>query len=270
MNVSILFEDTYLMVVNKPPGVVVNKAQSVKEETLQEWSEKKIGIEGQFQPHHKPVVSPSHESLIQPSSSGAHVISEEKPEYNIEDEFLSRGGIVHRIDKETSGILIIAKDPESFGALKNQFLERTVKKKYIALVHGQMPSRNGDINAPIGRLPWNREHFGVLPDGREAVTAFTVTAEYKKGKEFYSLVEAYPKTGRTHQIRVHLKYINHPIVADFLYAGRKTNRDDRRWAPRVMLHAAEIRFLHPKTQEELTVTADLPEDFSQVIALFQS
>jgi 23S rRNA pseudouridine1911/1915/1917 synthase len=118
----------------------------------------------------------------------------------------------------------------------------------------------------VGRLPWNREHFGVLPEGREAITTYEVINVYKKDKEFYSLVRAFPKTGRTHQIRVHFKYINHPLVADMLYAGRKTNRQDRQFAPRVMLHAAELTLTHPITGLAMTIDAPLPQDFTSVLS----
>lgn len=262
MNISILFEDDSVLVINKPPGVVVNRAESVKTETIQDWVKAKLP-----------------EIRIQKSLIGAEMVKTSNNRQPTTDnpviydpvyEFYSRSGIVHRIDKETSGILLIAKTPEAFSALKTQFMERTVKKKYLAIIHEKMPSTDGTINAPIGRLPWNKEQFGVVPDGKESLTRYKVIRSYervvKKKKENYQLVECLPETGRTHQIRVHLKYINRPIVGDYLYAGRKTARDDRMWVPRVMLHAAELTCLHPVTKELLTLHAPIPEDMTAVLS----
>lgn len=232
MTIPIIFEDESLVVINKPPGVVVNRAQSVKEETIQDWVE-----------NNYPVAGITHED-------------KEK-----EQEFLSRSGIVHRIDKETSGILVIAKTVGAFFAMKQQFMDRTVQKTYLAIIHDHMPSSEGEINAPIDRLPWNKEQFGIVPGGKESVTLYKVLETFKK----YQLIECYPKTGRTHQIRVHLKYLNRPILGDYLYAGRKTARDDRKWVPRVMLHAAKISFLHPQNQEPLSLEAAMPDDMVKVI-----
>ncbi len=220
MNIPILFEDEIVIVINKPPGVVVNRAESVKESTLQDWTETELKIT------------------------------------------VERGGIVHRIDKETSGILLIAKTPEAFIELQRQFKERIVKKTYLALVHGTLVPPEGEIRAPVGRLPWNRERFGIVPGGKEAVTRYKVLQEVvlRSKTTSYEYVELYPETGRTHQIRVHLKYINHPIVGDPLYAGRKTSRDDRRWAPRVMLHAWKISFFHPGTAALVDFVAPIPDD----------
>jgi 23S rRNA pseudouridine1911/1915/1917 synthase len=167
-----------------------------------------------------------------------------------EHDFYKRAGIVHRIDKETSGILIVAKNVESFENLQAQFKERKVEKTYVALAHGRVEPLGGEIAVPVGRLPWNRKRFGVLAGGKEAVTKYKVISNFKfpgaknRGGEL-TLLELYPKTGRTHQIRVHLKYINHPIFGDELYAGRKTSRDDRIILQRFFLHAKKINFFHP-------------------------
>lgn len=256
MTIPILYEDDEFLAINKPPGVVVNRAESVKEATVQDWVQEYIS---DFKTKYPPLEK-------------KEVLGEDynSPE-NIKAEFNSRSGIVHRIDKETSGILLIAKTPETFFALKTQFMERSLKKTYQAIIHEKMPSQEGEIKAPIGRLPWNRERWGVVPDGKEAVTLYKVLQTFekqiKKKKEVFQLIECFPKTGRTHQIRVHLKYINRPILGDYLYAGRKTARDDREWAPRVMLHAAKIVFAHPKTQEQMTIKAPLPEE---ILAILQS
>lgn len=256
MNIPILLEDTAMLVINKPPSVVVNRAQSVKTQTIQDWLEDKF-------PELKN--KPPRTTNVKPvKAEGEEVV------YDPVVEFYNRSGIVHRIDKETSGILLITKTPESFSALKQQFMDRTVKKSYLAIIHELMPSQEGTINAPIGRLPWNKEQFGVVPDGKESQTRYKVLASYskevKKKKERYQLVECFPETGRTHQIRVHLKYINRPILGDYLYAGRKTARDDRTWVPRVMLHAANITFNHPTTSESVNINAPIPEDMQQVLS----
>lgn len=219
MDIPILYEDDSLLVINKPPSVVVNRAESVKGQTVQDWVEKTYRI------------------FIE-----------------------NRAGIVHRIDKETSGCLLIAKTQEVFAELQRQFKERIIKKTYLALIHGQLVPDVGEINAPVGRLPWNRERFGIVPGGKEAITKYKVI-EHKKD---LSLVELYPETGRTHQIRVHLKYINHPIIGDYLYAGRKTARADRQWAPRVMLHAWKLSFTHPATRESLAIEAPIPDDINRI------
>ncbi len=240
MELPILFEDDELLVINKPPGIVVNRAESVKGETVQDWAEEKLQI----------------------NKSDKSTNEEDK-------DFYDRAGIVHRIDKETSGILLIAKSPESFRELQRQFKERIVKKTYLAIVHGNLVPPEGEIRAPVGRLPWNRERFGIVPEGKEAVTKYkrvkSLQLRVKNKNEEFSLVELYPESGRTHQIRVHLKYINHPIVADFLYAGRKTARDDRTWAPRVMLHAWKISFGHPKTQALVAIDSPIPDDMKRII-----
>ncbi len=178
---------------------------------------------------------------------------------------LDRGGIVHRIDKETSGILLVAKTEKDMVELQRQFKERKVEKKYVALVHGRVGLGSGEILAPVGRLPWRRERFGVLPGGRSAETFYKVLKYYKKDKEMFTLVELAPKTGRTHQIRIHMKYLGHPLVGDDFYAGRKTARRDRAWCPRLFLHAAGISFDHPKSGKRVSFEADLPEDLRLVI-----
>ncbi len=238
MDIPILFEDDSILVINKPPGVVVNRAESVKGETVHDWvllRDSFVGVAGK-------------------ATEGV-------------DDFYSRAGIVHRIDKETSGILLIAKTPETFLELQRQFKERIVEKSYLALVHGIVVPPKGEINAPVGRLPWNRERFGVIPEGRESKTDYSVLSTGKRGKDTYSLVAFFPHTGRTHQIRVHSKYINHAIVGDQLYAGRKTSRDDRKWAPRVMLHAWKIVLTHPENNDRISFTAPVPEDFLQSLSL---
>lgn len=248
-----LFEDSDVLVLDKPSGVTVNKADTTSGEvTVQDWVEEYLGL----RPYEK---------------NSYHV-----DPYDAQAVFRSRAGIAHRIDKETSGILLVAKTVDAFVNLQKQFKDRTVEKKYTALAHGVIKPENGEINAPIGRLPWNRMRFGVIREGREALTFYNVlkTFSYPSEiqaagsgleKKMLSLVEIMPKTGRTHQIRVHLKHIGHPIFADSLYAGRKTARDDRRFLNRLFLHASEITFIHPKTQEKMVIKAELPEELKKII-----
>ncbi|MCX6791953.1 MAG: pseudouridine synthase, partial [Candidatus Gottesmanbacteria bacterium] len=132
MNFPILFEDEVMLAINKPPGIVVNNAESVKGETVQDWALLRQGFGGQV----------------------------EKNGY--ESDFYARAGIVHRIDKETSGILLIAKTPAAFDELQRQFKERLIHKTYLAIVHGALVPETGEIRAPVARLPWNRERFGIV------------------------------------------------------------------------------------------------------------
>lgn len=239
--IKILFEDDDVLVLDKPSGITVNRSDTTKgEETIQDWVEDKLRIQNS--------------------------------EFKIDEEsdFYKRAGIVHRIDKETSGILLVAKNLQAFENLQKQFKERTIKKTYLALSHGKIVPETGEINVPVGRLPWNRKKFGVLAGGREAVTKYKVISvfsnKYSKDKEPLSLLELYPETGRTHQIRVHLKYFNHPIFADFLYAGRKTSRQDRKVLNRVFLHAHKISFTHPVTHKQIFLESPLPEELSEIIS----
>jgi len=234
MDIPILFEDDAMIAINKPPGIVVNNAESVKGETVQDWM-------------------------------AAHFALDTSLKTEETKDFFDREGIVHRIDKETSGILLIAKTPEAFAELQRQFKERLIHKTYLAIAHGKLVPDTGEINAPVGRLPWNRERFGIVPGGKESVTRYKVQETWDRGNDKFSLIELYPQSGRTHQIRVHLKYINHPIVGDYLYAGRKTARDDRTWAPRVMLHAWKLTCIHPVTQHELAIEAPIPDDMNGII-----
>jgi 23S rRNA pseudouridine1911/1915/1917 synthase len=220
---TVIFKDEAILVLDKPSGWITNSASTAKDQ---------------------PVVQSWLKSNIQ------------YPISNIDE---LRSGIVHRLDKETSGLLIVAKTKEAFETLQKEFKNREVKKSYIALVHGRFDLSEGEINAAVGRLPWNRRRFGVLAGGREAVTKYHVN----KAVGDYTLLDLYPETGRTHQIRIHLKHIGHPIVADEFYAGRKTSRDDRTWCPRLFLHAASISFIHPISRERVEFTSPLPADLKK-------
>lgn len=255
MDVPILFEDDDLLVLQKPSGMTVNTSDTTTgETTLQNFVEEYR--------HLTPFVRPGKSVIQEEKMPGVYKTPEQ--------EFAERGGIVHRLDKETSGVILVAKNVQTFIHLQAQFKARTIEKKYIALAHGRITPKEGEIHVPTGRLPWNRKQFGVLSGGREALTLYKVLKEYmlhSDQKEILSLVELSPKTGRTHQIRVHLQYIKHPIFADFLYAGRKTARNDRKILSRVFLHAAFIRFVHPTSGEVLSFEAPLPDELQKVLQL---
>lgn len=229
MSPKILFEDDNILVLDKPAGVTVNRSETTKKDTIQDFLDKKFG------------------------------------NTQDESEFSLRSGLVHRLDKETSGILLIAKKREAFENLKNQFKERETGKTYIALVHGKLKTPEGEINAPVGRLPWNRMRFGVLAGGREAVTRYRVLKNFELNSEPLTLLELNPKTGRTHQIRVHLKHIGHPIFADPLYTGRKVSKNDRKILPRIFLHAERLEFNHPTTGKRLVFKSELPTTLANLI-----
>jgi 23S rRNA pseudouridine1911/1915/1917 synthase len=239
-DITVIYEDSDILVINKPSGVIVNKADTTRHElTVQDWLEQ-----------------------------GAREACFKKPSLGVESDFYNRAGIVHRIDKETSGILIIAKNLTSFENLQAQFKERKVEKTYIALAHGKIEPLEGEISVPIGRLPWNRTRFGGMVGGRESLTKYKVISNFKSPaaqNEQLTYLELYPKTGRTHQIRVHLKHINHPIFGDELYAGRKTSRDDRKFLQRFFLHAKKISFFHPKTGKRVEFESPLSSELQNML-----
>lgn len=228
--IQVIFEDSNLLVIDKPAGWVVNDANTTQNPTIQDWISKNFNFE----------------------TAKSKAV---------------RGGIVHRLDKETSGCLIIAKTESDFYKLQAEFADRVVHKTYLALVHGKLNQKSGMINATVGRLPRGGK-FGVIPDGRDAITNYEAEEEYAKDGQDYSLVKLTPQTGRTHQIRIHMKYIHHPLVADPLYAGRKTARQDRKWCPRLFLHASSISFTHPQTDKKITVDAPIPPDLEKVLHSF--
>ena len=234
MKIKVVFENGDLWVIEKPSGIVVNRAKTVKEETIQDWAEEKLRVKSQ------------------------KLKVEEK-------DFVRRAGIVHRLDKETSGLLVIAKNEEAFTNLQAQFKARKTEKKYLALVHGEVKPEKGKIELPISRNPFNREKFGVFPGGRESITEYRVVSHFPLPTSHFSLVEVFPKTGRTHQIRVHLKATGHPIVADEKYAGRKTSRADRLWCPRMFLHASFLGVFHPRTRKWVEFKSELPPDLKKAL-----
>ncbi|MCD8820863.1 RluA family pseudouridine synthase [Staphylococcus gallinarum] len=167
-----------------------------------------------------------------------------------------RPGIVHRIDKDTSGLLMVAKNDIAHRGLVEQLVDKSVNRKYVALVHGNIPHDYGTIDAPIGRNKNDRQSMDVVDDGKEAVTHFNVLEHFKH----YTLVECQLETGRTHQIRVHMKYIGFPLVGDPKYGPKKTLDIGGQ-----ALHAGVIGFEHPVTGEYIEKTAELPSEFEQLL-----
>ena len=246
MKLSIIYQDNDIVVVNKPAGMAVHKGVAEKGETLADW------------------------------------LIEKFPEIKqVGDEPELRPGIVHRLDKDTSGVLVAARNQKSFEFLKNQFQKREVVKKYLALVEGNLKNNlptgqagNGVIDLPIGR---SRSDFRkkLVSDNAKGVSREAIT-EYKVLERFgsvrhsmsntgrpYTLVEAYPKTGRTHQIRVHFKAVGHPIVCDSLYGGKRMTCPFG--LARHFLHANFLEFVSP-SGAKLKLEADLPEDLEKVLA----
>ena len=221
---QIIFEDEHLLVINKPAGMTVNRAETTQGQvTVQDW------VKDNFH-------------------------------FPLSDNDSLRNGVVHRLDKETSGLLILAKTEQAFLACQDQFKQRQVKKKYVALVHGSVSPQEGTIQASITRNPFDRKKFGVFLGGREAVTKYRKIKDYQQKGEKFSLLELFPETGRTHQLRVHLKFINYPIVSDEKYVGRKTFKKDKLWCPRLFLHAAGLSFSHPSGGKKIELSSELPSD----------
>lgn len=218
---DIIYEDEYLLVVNKPSGMVVHPAPGNYNNTLV-------------------------------NALMYHCNNLSKVNGNI------RPGIVHRIDADTSGLLLVAKNDEVHTNLAKQISEKTVLRKYIALVHGVILESTATIDAPIGRDANDRKKMAVTDiNSKDAITHVKVLERYKNA----TLIECVLETGRTHQIRVHLNYINHPVVNDPIYGKRKL--DDKKFGQ--MLHAKTIGFIHPITKEYLEFSVDVPEKFNEIL-----
>ncbi len=238
MKVKIVYEDEEMMVVNKPAGMVVNRAVTVKGETLQDWV---------------------MENCV----------------FNLANSREYRNGIVHRIDKDTSGVLLIAKTQGVFKELTSQFASRTVRKTYKGLVHGVVKPNEGVVFLPLARSRSNRERFSISATGKKAETRWKVEKIYKevnkegvssRGYQGFSLLSLFPKTGRTHQIRVHLSHLGFPIVGDGRYTGKKRAREDQKWCKRQFLHAYEVNVFHPKLKKRISFRADLASDLSEALS----
>ena len=225
MDLDIVYEDDDLMVINKPSGLVVHPAAGHFSGTL---------VNGLL----------------------AHTNNLSTNNGNI------RPGIVHRIDKDTSGLLVVAKNDKTHEALSKQLKDKTLSRIYVALVQGRINHDTGTIDAPIGRDINDRKKMCVTDqNSKEAITHFKVIERYKNA----TLIECKLETGRTHQIRVHMSYIKHPIINDPVYGSRKKVNDFGQ-----MLHAKEIGFIHPRTKKYMTFKCDTPKEFNEIVSKYKN
>jgi 23S rRNA pseudouridine1911/1915/1917 synthase len=228
---NIVFEDDAIIVVNKPAGMVVHPAAGAYSGTLAN------ALAFHFQ---------------QLSARAGSI----------------RPGLVHRLDKDTSGLLVVAKTDEAHENLSDQFRSRKVFKNYVALVYGVVKLPTGRVEQPIARDPRNRTRMAVVSGGREALSLFTVRRSY----ESFTLLDVELKTGRTHQIRVHLSWLKHPVVGDELYSAGRDNsvqnvqlRARIRKLDRHFLHAQQLGFRHPQSGEQVQFVAPLPAELSELL-----
>ena len=220
MDLDIVYEDEDVIVVNKPKGIVVHPAPGALSHTL---------VNGLL--YHCQDLSGINGVL--------------------------RPGIVHRIDKDTSGLLIVAKNDAAHVSLSEQLSKKEVSRKYIALVHGVIEHETATIDAPIGRDPKDRQKMCVTAhNSKDAITHIRVMERFKE----YTLIDCKLETGRTHQIRVHMQYIGYPIVGDEKYSYKKTMKTHGQ-----LLHAYELTFTHPRTQQAMTLNAPLPDEFQAIL-----
>ena len=294
-------------VIDKPAGYVVNRAQTHNEATIQEYVERELKLKDVSEGER------GWKGLLPEGWSEEWGTAEEI--------FKERSGIAHRLDKETSGVLLVAKNP---GALMNflwQFKERKVKKMYWALVHGRWGVMTDRVNLPLGRKSGERLKWAVRAEGKMAITDYTVLRQWQgidwgklkerveeetegigggggveqKNKEGgigqkrgigqkqekikekavknlyqgFSLVECWPKTGRTHQIRVHMTHLKHPLVGDVAYATGARVKIDRFWCPRQFLMARQLTFIDPRTGGEVMTEVELSEDLEEVLGFLE-
>ena len=222
---DIIYEDEYLLVVNKPRGMVVHPAPGNLSGTLVNALMYHCGDE----------------------LSGINGVR--------------RPGIVHRIDKDTTGLLVVAKTDEAHNGLTLQWHEKKPHRKYITLVNGNIKEDEGTINKPLARSPKDRKKMDIVYGGREAITHFKVLERFSE----YTLAECTLKTGRTHQIRVHMKSINHSIVGDGVYGIKK----EKFSLSGQLLHAKTLGFTHPVTGEEMSFDSEIPDDFKKILELLR-
>jgi 23S rRNA pseudouridine1911/1915/1917 synthase len=258
---DIVFEDDELVVVSKPAGMVVHPAAGVRSGTLVN------AILAHVQDARHEIQDTRQEEEV--SGLGARVSSLES--FKLNSIAPERPGIVHRIDKGTSGLIVVAKTVGAYYKLAAQFKEHSVRRKYVALVCSEPGQTSGTIVAPIGRSRRDRKKMAVTSvHSKEAVTHFSVTERYGG----FSLIEIQPETGRTHQIRVHLAHIGYPVVGDPTYGGRsralksavsQVVRTALQKLSRQALHAQTLGFIHPSTAEYMEFSAPIPEDIQNVI-----
>ncbi|GAB5056810.1 RluA family pseudouridine synthase [Companilactobacillus alimentarius] len=220
--IEVVYEDKDVLVVNKPQGMVVHPAAGHPDKTL---------------------------------------VNAILYHCQINDDDVIRPGIVHRIDKDTSGLLMIAKNNLAKQSLMKQLKEKSNLREYLAIVHGNFKEKNGRINAPLGRSKFDRKKQAVVEDGRHAVTHFEVLEQF----ENYSLLKLKLETGRTHQIRVHMQYIGHPVAGDPLYGPKNTLKGQGQF-----LHAETLGFEHPRTHEWMQFSIEPPKIFQETLKQLRS
>ena len=242
---DIVYEDEDIIVVNKPAGMVVHPAYGHRTGTLV----------NAILAHCPDLAEVEGDGSTEPVLSVAEGLAE-----------VLRPGIVHRLDKDTSGLIIVAKNDLARRHLQRQFKRREVKKVYVALLEGRLEPARGVIEAPIGRDKKRRKRMAVVEGGREARTEYWVVGYFgdkaSKASRPYTLVEAEPKTGRTHQVRVHFASIGHPLAGDPVYGLRKQRLSDLR---RQFLHARTLGFRLPGSDEYIELSTDLPDDLRVVL-----
>lgn len=253
---EIVYSDKNFAVINKPAGLLVHPTGSSKEKTLVDFLLEKF----------PEIINMGDIPKVQPASANQNKIPSILQ--------IERPGIIHRLDKDTSGIIIVARNQRTFEDLKQIFKQRKIEKKYLALVCGFVSSKSGIISLPIGRLIKNPTKRGTGKDikgEREAQTRFNVLNRYKTSKStsaahqtltYYSLLEIVPKTGRTHQIRVHMKSIGHPVACDKIYGGKNVCCPLE--LKRMFLHAKSIEFSFPEGKR-WKFEADLPYDLRKTL-----
>jgi 23S rRNA pseudouridine1911/1915/1917 synthase len=225
----VIYEDLHIIVLNKPPGLVVHPAPGNYTGTL---------VNALLY----------HYGSLPSSGSG--------------EQARERAGIVHRLDKDTSGVMVVARTQEALRSLSTQFKDRVVRKKYVALVAGVIKKGSGTIEVGLGRHVKERKKISVhTHQAREAITGFVVKERYANA----TLVEVEIKTGRTHQIRVHMAHIGYPVLGDRVYGGAKAMKLGGETIVRQMLHAETLSLLHPDTRHPMTFSAPPPADMAEVI-----
>ncbi len=222
---KVIYQDDHLFLVNKPGGWVTLKVKTYQGITLQDWVNNNV-------------------REVRKALDGR--------------EAVCRSGIVHRLDKDTWGIVLGAKNQQVFENLQNQFKQRLVKKTYNALIHGELKT-SGKVVSPVGRLSYNRFKYGVKLDGKPAETKFEPIKNYRINGRNYTLVKVWPKTGRTHQIRVHFKYLGHPLWGDSLYGGKESKERS------MFLVAQKISFFHPGIDKRVKYQIGLPDKLKKIL-----
>ena len=230
---DVIFEDEHLIVINKQAGLIVHAGIGVRNGTLVN------ALMFHFQ------------NLSQLGGN-------------------RRAGIVHRLDKNTSGLIVVAKDEATHESLSQQFHDRQVYKSYVALVHGSIRRESGKVEEKIGRDKWNRTKMAINKNGRNALSLWNIRQRFEK----FTLLDVEIKTGRTHQIRVHLAFLNHPVVGDETYNEGRDNtlanvkvRKAIQSLNRFFLHAEKLSFIHPKTKEKMAFVAPLPNELTEFLEL---